>query len=110
MFACVVGMLVACSGSTSSGVDGPAPTTFEGGAAGEGGAEDSSGGNTDADASSSSDSAADATPPECKYKHPLLDAGKRFCGNGECYCAKVDSCYGMAIAKTCCDDMPVVCY
>ncbi|MBS2012556.1 MAG: hypothetical protein JST00_06705 [Deltaproteobacteria bacterium] len=46
----------------------------------------------------------------CTYKHPLLDAGARFCGSGECYCAKNDSCYALASVVDCCAGDRVVCY
>lgn len=46
----------------------------------------------------------------CTYKHPLLDAGARFCGGGECYCAKNDSCYDLASVVSCCAGDRVVCY
>ncbi len=45
----------------------------------------------------------------CKFGHPLLDAGARYCAAGHCYCKPADSCYPMAIASLCCT-VPVTCY
>ncbi len=54
--------------------------------------------------------AGDPDSGACTYKHPLLDAGTRFSGSGECYCAKNDSCYALASIAGCCGGDRVVCY
>ena len=45
----------------------------------------------------------------CQGKHPIVDAGMRYCGLGDCYCMGKDSCFPMAIAKACCGDTMVRC-
>lgn len=44
----------------------------------------------------------------CPGTHPLLDAGARFCGPGDCYCADPDSCFPADVAAACCR-VSVVC-
>lgn len=48
--------------------------------------------------------------PQCGFKHPLLDAGARYCGPGDCYCSNPDNCYPFAIAAQCCAAPSVTCY
>ena len=50
----------------------------------------------------------------CVGTHPLLDAGARFCGPGNCYCPPTSSgtgeaCYPVGIASGCCP-RTVTCY
>lgn len=71
-----------------------------------GGAESST---SDASAPEDSGSDADSAPPQCVDKHPLLDAGARFCAAGDCYCSMPDNCYPMATADACCT-VAVTCY
>lgn len=46
----------------------------------------------------------------CKFQHPLLDAGLRYCDPGDCYCKKADSCYAKGIAAACCEGNEGTCY
>lgn len=64
----------------------------------------SSGGTGDA---SADDGGFDAAA--CKFKHPLLDGGLRYCVGGECHCETDDSCYAKDIAGSCCKGK-TVCY
>lgn len=77
------------------------------------------------DAIGSMDSSADVGPeagmdvvvptdvPMCVGTHPLLDAGARFCGVGQCYCptpgANGDACLPTATAAACCPGRSVRC-
>lgn len=70
------------------------------------GSNGSSGGPADA----STDEAAAFDAADCKFKHPLLDAGLRFCGPGDCYCKGADSCYPKSIAAACCGGSEGTCY
>jgi len=79
------------SGSTASGGSGGVAAT--GGIAGSGGG---------AGASGSSGAAGAAGAPSCNGTHPLLDAGARFCGAGDCYCSNPDACFTEATASACC--------
>lgn len=51
--------------------------------------------------------------PVCMGTHPLLDAGARFCGAGQCYCpspgTNADSCLPMGTAAACCPGRSVRC-
>lgn len=47
---------------------------------------------------------------QCTFKHPLLDAGARYCGPGDCYCKKRDSCYAAQVALGCCPSSDLTCY
>src|SRR6185295_6446563 len=54
--------------------------------------------------------AADAStdaPSQCMGSHPLLDAGARFCAQGDCYCRSNDACFPAATADRCCESDPV---
>ena len=57
-----------------------------------------------ADAPLSDAPSTDAPPTDapCKGSHPLVDAGLRFCGPGDCYCTDKDACYAKASAAGCC--------
>lgn len=54
-----------------------------------------------------------ADVPACMGTHPLLDAGARFCGAGQCYCptpgANGDSCLPTGNAAACCPGRAVTC-
>jgi hypothetical protein len=45
----------------------------------------------------------------CIFRHPLVDAGARYCSAGQCYCKPADSCYPTSIAASCCS-AAVTCY
>lgn len=51
--------------------------------------------------------------PACVGTHPLLDAGARFCGAGQCYCptpgTNGDSCLPTGTAAACCPGRSVRC-
>ncbi len=96
-----------------------------GGGTGDGGAMDAGGGGGDAgdvdagdvdSGGGGTDSGVvdlDAAALACATTHPLLDAGARFCGMGDCYCpmssaTNPDSCLGAAVARACCTSA-VVC-
>jgi hypothetical protein len=42
-------------------------------------------------------------PPACMGSHPLLDAGARFCGLGQCRCVQTDACFSMSQIDRCCE-------
>ena len=44
----------------------------------------------------------------CTGTHPLLDAGRRYCEAGDCFCADPDNCFPAEIAEACCS-VGVVC-
>jgi len=67
----------------------------------------SSGSPTDA---STGDGASDFDAAACKYQHPLVDAGLRYCEPGHCYCKKTDGCNAKAIAAPCCEGNEGTCY
>jgi hypothetical protein len=46
----------------------------------------------------------------CKYQHPLVDAGLRYCDPGHCYCKKTDGCNAKALAALCCEGNEGTCY
>ncbi len=54
-----------------------------------------------------------ADAPVCSGAHPLVDAGARFCGPGQCYCPAPgtggDSCLPSSTAAACCPGRSVVC-
>jgi hypothetical protein len=47
---------------------------------------------------------------QCSYKHPIVDAGSRYCNAGECFCRQRDSCNTPATATACCPNASVTCY
>jgi len=86
------------------------------GGGGGGGMDAGPGGGTDAGPGGDTDAgpgpddggvAADGATVMCTGTHPLLDAGARFCGAGDCYCPPTgsvagDTCYAATIARACC--------
>ncbi len=59
------------------------------------------------------DAAGPAEAAVCSGAHPLVDAGARFCGPGQCYCPAPgtggDSCLPAGTAAACCPGRSVVC-
>jgi hypothetical protein len=94
----VLGVL-AC-GCSGADVFLPADGSTEGGGSSDGSSESSTG-------DSSSDAPLDGNG--CMGRHPLVDAGARFCEQGDCYCLPNDKCLPMAVAQGCCN-VPVKCY
>lgn len=96
---CDVG-LVCLSKTCVKPADGDGGSTSSSSSSGSSGTTDGSAG----EAASDFDAAA------CKYQHPVLDAGLRYCAPGHCYCKKADSCYPKAIAAPCCEGDEGTCY
>ncbi len=100
---CAAGLAVLAAGiawgcgSGDSGLDGAgggntggvAGNTASGGAAGTSGSAGSASGGS--------------AGLSCQGDHPLVDAGDRYCGEGECRCIASDKCFSDKDAARCCE-------
>ena len=100
--------LFACSGSSSTDINGPASSS--GSTTGDSGT-DSADGAASSDTGNASDTGADSDfdAAQCVGSHPLVDGGLRFCAPQHCYCAAKDACFAKSIAERCCPGA-IVCY